>query len=390
MKKLLLLASLCLGSLLASAQLVLSKAVTTQRGSYYFEVANNTITGQNLGCYTLVSYFHEPAESGFYIINLPDYQLASKGVLTISNESTLIGSRAQRINISFADLYRDGRLQRLVIDEQSGIYKPGMASSLPLFERVATDDHLVMLFQGNTLKDASFTVDANRNLPRFLERLPSLGFTNTCGSLVTIRFGALPSLYASIFRLPNEQQTYGFFRDFEIRRNTATVQIAWNTMQEQNLRGFEIEKRVGEEPWTTVAFVASMAPAGAANQTLNYLYGDNAGITGRVQYRLKQVEQDGRSVYSNVQTLDNNLEYDKVRVFPNPSPDGRVNISFGNLNSLRDVEVVDLNGKLVQQWLSINNTTQQISNLHPGNYVVRVYDRQTGTVRTEKLIVRRP
>jgi hypothetical protein len=74
-------------------------------------------------------------------------------------------------------------------------------------------------------------------------------------------------------------------------------------------------------------------------------------------------------------------------VYPNPSPDGRINVAFGNVNSLRDVQIIDISGQLIQQWLSVNNTNQQINNLRRGNYIVRVIDRQTGTVSSEKIIV---
>jgi hypothetical protein len=67
--------------------------------------------------------------------------------------------------------------------------------------------------------------------------------------------------------------------------------------------------------------------------------------------------------------------------------DGRVTVSLGKLNSLRDIQVIDLNGQLVQQWLSVNNNTQQINDLKRGNYIIRVIDHQTGTLTSEKLIV---
>jgi hypothetical protein len=62
-------------------------------------------------------------------------------------------------------------------------------------------------------------------------------------------------------------------------------------------------------------------------------------------------------------------------------------VAFGNVNSLRDVQIIDISGQLIQQWLSVNNTNQQINNLRRGNYIVRVIDRQTGTVSSEKIIV---
>lgn len=217
--------------------------------------------------------------------------------------------------------------------------------------------------------------------------MPILDYSNSCGNPVTIRFNTLQSMYPNIFtRSPFERNEYGFFREFEIHKNTASVQIAWQTSKEQNLRGFEIERRIENKPWTTIAFVATMAPSGNNNQVIDYLYGDNTFLGDNAEYRLKQIDVNGRSFYSAPRRI-NTLETKEVVLYPNPSVDGRVTVSLGKLNSLRDIQVVDLNGQLVQQWLSVNNNTQQINDLKRGNYIIRVIDHQTGTLTSEKLIV---
>ncbi len=178
---------------------------------------------------------------------------------------------------------------------------------------------------------------------------------------------------------------YGSFKEFDIRRNNAMVQIAWQTTREEGNRGFEIEKKVGDAPWMMVAYVPSLAPDGNSSKTLSYLYGDNSLIEENTQYRIKQISINGLAAYSSIQAL--RPYANKVTVYPNPTPDGTVNVGFGSTSTFRDVQVLDLNGQLIQQWLSLNNTSQQINNLQKGNYVVRVIDRQTGLVSSEKIIV---
>lgn len=95
----------------------------------------------------------------------------------------------------------------------------------------------------------------------------------------------------------------------------------------------------------------------------------------------------GRTVYSPAQNLNSLGLKDKMVVYPNPSTDGRISIAFENVNSFRDVQVLDINGQLIQQWVSINNSTQQINNLKRGGYIIRVTDRQSGSVTTEKVLV---
>jgi hypothetical protein len=378
----------------SKAQLVLNKAFTPVNGRYYFELANNSSTAQNLGCYTLISYYKTAVNRGFYVINLPRVDLPAKGFLTIGNtpSAEVDGSRSN-VNLSFATLFSEGLLQRQVIDQRNNSFynSTSQYNAANLFNQLTDaaefDDPMVLLFNGSTLIDASFTIDGNRNLSPFLRLLPNLSFTNNCGNLVTVRFAALQSMFRSIFNRPNAQDHYGYFKEFEIQRNNAMVQIAWQTTREQNNRGFEIERRIGSEPWSTVAYIATLAPEGNSSETLNYLYGDNTLLNGNVQYRLKQVDLNGQTAYSTIRSLNDFAPTGKMILYPNPTTDGRVNIAFGNINSLRDIQVVDLNGQIVQQWVSVNNTNQQVNNLKRGNYFIRVIDRQTAMVFTEKLVV---
>ncbi|HYK57107.1 MAG TPA: T9SS type A sorting domain-containing protein, partial [Flavisolibacter sp.] len=376
------------------AQIQLTKAYTPQNGNSYFELANNGASPLNLGCYTLISYYKTTTDRGFYVLTLPNQNIAVNAVVTIGTAVPSYGNNYNsHINFSLKDLFAKGLLQKHVIsiNSNSFINNTALLNASDFFDQPIgtneSDDRMILLFNGSQLADASFPFDVNNNLSQFLSLLPNLSFTNSCGNLVTVRFGTLPSMYAAIFNQPYETNENGYFKEFQIRRSNATVQIAWQTSRERNSRGFEIERKTGNESWTTIAYVASLAPAGNSNEALKYLYGDNGLPAGNVQYRLKQMDMNGRTTYSSVQTPDNSGLVDKVVVYPNPNPDGRVNVAFGRVNSLRDVQVLDINGQLIQQWLSVNNISQQINDLQRGNYIVRVIDRQTGIVSSEKIIV---
>jgi hypothetical protein len=375
------------------AQIILTKAYTPQTGAAYVELTNNNSSPISLACYSIVSYFNTPVEKGFTVINLPDESLLPNAVLTISGKSTTQAEGINLINYSYQSLQQSGRVRQYFLNENEDAYLKNYNStynsnaSAVNQQRNNADDHLVLLLNSNTVVDASFGLDDNKNIPAHFRNMPILNYSNSCGNPVTIRFNTLQSMYPNIFtRSPYERNEYGFFREFEIHKNTASVQIAWQTSKEQNLRGFEIERRIENKPWTTIAFVATMSPSGNNNQVIDYLYGDNTFLGDNAEYRLKQIDVNGRSYYSAPRRI-NTLENKEVVLYPNPSVDGRVTVSLGKLNSLRDIQVVDLNGQLVQQWLSVNNNTQQINDLKRGNYIVRVIDHQTGTLTSEKLIV---
>ena len=392
MKKLILFVAIIFCNQFLYGQLILTRAYTPPIGTAYFEITNNYTTPVSLGCYSIVSYFNTPTEKGFSVINLPDESLIPKGVLTISGEPTNYSKGTNLYNYSYQSLQESGRIRQYYLNENERAFINNTNSLLQsninaVSNQANSNDHLVLLMFSNTVIDASFGLDENRNIPSHIRNIPNLVYTNSCGNEVNVRFNTLQSMYPNIFtRSPYERNVYGYFREFEIHKNTASVQIAWQTAKEQDLRGFEIERRVENKPWTTIAFVATMAPSGNSNQVINYLYGDNSFLNDEAEYRLKQIDINGRSFYSAPRRI-NMLEDRNVVLYPNPSIDGRVTVSLGKMNSLRDIQVVDINGQLVQQWLSVNNSTQQINDLKRGNYIVRVIDHQTSIVSSEKLIV---
>jgi hypothetical protein len=68
--------------------------------------------------------------------------------------------------------------------------------------------------------------------------------------------------FTKTFNRQNELNEYGYFKEFEIRRNNASVQIAWQTKKAEKNRGFVIERRSGISTSTTIALIPSLAPEG--------------------------------------------------------------------------------------------------------------------------------
>jgi hypothetical protein len=72
------------------------------------------------------------------------------------------------------------------------------------------------------------------------------------------------------------------------------VELVWKTATEVNNMGFEIEKNVNGS-WSKIAFVEG---SGTTNIQHAYSYVD-ANVFGEMQYRLKQIDRDGKFSYSN-------------------------------------------------------------------------------------------
>ncbi|MDP1675454.1 MAG: T9SS type A sorting domain-containing protein, partial [Bacteroidota bacterium] len=73
------------------------------------------------------------------------------------------------------------------------------------------------------------------------------------------------------------------------------VELSWSTATEINNAGFAIEKN-SNGIWNKIGYVEGN---GTTNAPRNYSFTDNASA-GKYQYRLKQIDRDGKFEYSNI------------------------------------------------------------------------------------------
>jgi len=180
------------------------------------------------------------------------------------------------------------------------------------------------------------------------------------------------------------------FKSFTATRSSRTnVTLKWETANEINNRGFALLRNLGHENWEQIAFVNSQAADGNSDASLAYMYQDYNMNNGITQYRIKQVDYDGRSKFSEIRAVWGNGQKAETVVYPVPSVDGRVNVVFSDVNATRDVTLLDASGRLLRQWKAVTNNTIQIDNLRAGIYSLRIQERETGLVEVEKIIVTR-
>jgi hypothetical protein len=177
------------------------------------------------------------------------------------------------------------------------------------------------------------------------------------------------------------------FVSFNATRNGKNVNLIWQTSSEQNNKGFDIERLIGNGDWQKLAFVASKAKAGSSNNNIDYQFTDFNNTNGVSQYRLKQIDIDGRSSYSSIKLVRGLDQKAKTMVFPNPSFDGRVSVMFEEANVVRNISLVDINGRVVKQWKGVSNNNIQVENLNPGFYTLRIVNTSTNKQTVEKFII---
>jgi hypothetical protein len=178
------------------------------------------------------------------------------------------------------------------------------------------------------------------------------------------------------------------FKSFTAKRDGSKVVLSWETATEQNNSGFSIERNINGA-WSQLTFLPTIATAGNSNSSLTYQYDDLNTGRPMSQYRIKQIDFDGLFTYSEIRSVAGEEQMSRTSIYPNPSSDGKVNVLFDDINSVKDISLIDMAGRIVKQWKGSRNNNLQIDNLLPGMYSLRVVDRETGKQSVEKILISR-
>lgn len=147
------------------------------------------------------------------------------------------------------------------------------------------------------------------------EMMTQTTFTNAgwdFGSIWTIDAGHYPKLQANPDpNLPVE------LNSFTITVSKNNVVLNWQTATEVNNYGFEVQRvKAGQSNWAKVGFVKGN---GTSNNIEKYSFTDKSVSSGSFQYRLKQVDNDGKFTYSNILSAEvAPEEFSLAQNYPNP------------------------------------------------------------------------
>jgi hypothetical protein len=178
------------------------------------------------------------------------------------------------------------------------------------------------------------------------------------------------------------------FRSFTARRiNRTFVDLRWETATEINNVGFAIQRNTGNNQWQVVGYVPTHAPAGNSSSVLTYSFTDANNHKGVSQYRIRQVDLDGKTRFSEVRAVRADGQKGETLIYPVPSLDGKVTIVFDDRETMRDLTLTDMLGRTVRQWRSVTGNVFQLDQLRPGIYTIGIYDRNLQELTMKKILV---
>lgn len=161
------------------------------------------------------------------------------------------------------------------------------------------------------------------------------------------------------------------FTKFNAKCNANGTLISWATAQESNSSHFEIERSVNGNSWTKIGKVSA---AGNSSNDRNYQQIDLSG--GTALYRIKQVDLDGKFIYTAIERTNCETKNITSVIYPVPVKDF-LNVVIKSDKVLKtQLMVFETTGKLVRKIdASIingnNNFTINMTGLASGEYFIR-------------------
>jgi hypothetical protein len=173
------------------------------------------------------------------------------------------------------------------------------------------------------------------------------------------------------------------FVSFSAKKESSTVLLTWVTDYEVNNDHFVVERSVEGGTWKPVGIVLASMVAGLNK----YEFRDELQKAGLINYRIRQVDIDGSSMLSKVQSFRNSESAPSARIFA--STKNTITVQFAApLKSNIQLRVFSGNGQVLKQVTASALTSKMNISMNngAGAYVVQMVN-ENGSVESKQLIL---
>lgn len=154
------------------------------------------------------------------------------------------------------------------------------------------------------------------------------------------------------------------------------TQLQWKTDHEESTSSFIIERSVDGNKYNQVGYVNASNSAGVHTYAFKDPAVSSLGVS-RIYYRLKEVDINGKYIYSRVVMLSIDRKTDFITIYPNPvQRDINLTLTLTSRTRL-NWQLVDYSGRVLKNGiydLSAGSTSVSIEadNLRPGTFLLQV------------------
>ncbi len=210
--------------------------------------------------------------------------------------------------------------------------------------------------------------------------------TGTYIAKVTVNDGCLTKL--AYFRLEPSCGSLLPAAELTLRGKAAgtAAELNWEATEETGVQEYRVERSARGGQYRTIGSVPAKRNGASSNR---YTFRDEQPEAGSCTYRLRSVDVDGRTGYSNTVVL--RWSGTSLRVYPNPATDHFfVDIQASGRTKL-ELSLYSATGQLVEARTMQDVQSQRIrfarNGLQPGVYVLRITNPDSGEVTTEKIVL---
>jgi hypothetical protein len=143
---------------------------------------------------------------------------------------------------------------------------------------------------------------------------------------------------------------------FSYRMKEGNVELLWETATELKNYGFDIEKKTEDgKEWTQVGFVPGH---GNSNIVQHYSFKEHPAAITKCLYRLKQIDQDGLSTYSNPLevTIESPGDFVLAQNYPNPfNPSTKIEYQLP-VDARVKIELFSITGQIVSELVNTDQS----------------------------------
>jgi Lamin Tail Domain/Bacterial Ig-like domain/Secretion system C-terminal sorting domain len=172
--------------------------------------------------------------------------------------------------------------------------------------------------------------------------------------------------------------------NFNAVKEAIFSKLTWTFTRDINTKEFVVER---SKDGVNFVMIGAELVKGSIGTASDYIFYDLLPVIGKKNnYRLREVGKDGKFIYSKIVVVDFSGKL-VIQILPNPAH-GSVTITLANAIGPILLQILDLNGRILQQRIVTENDKSVLLNiggLVPGIYVVRAIGIQA--VITQKLMV---
>lgn len=140
------------------------------------------------------------------------------------------------------------------------------------------------------------------------------------------------------------------------------VKLTWSTANELNILKYEVQVASSRDAANTGTFETLGTTAAKNTALANYTFLDERkGKAGDYYYRIKQVDSNGKAIYSPVVLVQFSVNDFEVKLFPNPVKDNLLVVIQSPANKQLQLKVFNMAGQVLysQSWQATTGISQQ-------------------------------